>query len=408
MDVKLRQKNEKLLNDIERLVDEVVSFDELKELLNSGKKLTIKYGVDCTAPFLHLGHAVNLWTMRRFQEDGHKVVFLIGNFTSKIGDPTGKSKTRKVLTDEEINHAADEFIKQVSSVLITDNTEVFEIRRNSEWFDSMSLQDFLSLCSMMTHARLITRDMFQSRIEHNEEIHINELLYPILQGYDSVMLDSDLTIVGSDQLFNEMTGRFFQEKFGQKKQVIMTTKITKGLWGEEKQSKSIGNFVALVDSSKNKFGKIMQLGDDRIVEWMKVYSDIDLNVIEDISSKLIHNQINPRDAKMFLAHAIVKKYHGQQVADKEQRAFIETFSRKNFPTDAPIINIDIPNINIVELLSRCFGNGKSKSEIRRLILQKAVILNGRKVDDINEVVNLNEENQLKVGKRQFFKVVIYI
>ena len=205
----LKEKNEKLLKDISRLVDEVISLEELKEKLATGKKLVIKYGVDCTAPFLHLGHAVNLWTMRRFQEDGHKVIFLIGNFTSKIGDPTGRMTARKVLTDEEINYAAEEFIKQVGKVLITDNPEVFEIRRNGEWYNNMHLADFLGLCSMTTHSRIISRDMFQKRMENNEEIYMNEILYPILQGYDSKVLDSDLTVVGSDQLFNEMMGRFF-------------------------------------------------------------------------------------------------------------------------------------------------------------------------------------------------------
>ena len=400
----LQQRNESLLNDIARLVDEVVSLEELKALLNSGKKLTIKYGVDCTAPFLHLGHAVNLWVMRRFQEDGHKVVFLIGNFTSKIGDPTGRSQTRKMLTDEEIEHSAEEFIKQVGSVLITDDDNVFEIRRNAEWYEKMPLQDFIGLCSTTTHAKLISRDMFQKRISNNEEIHMNELLYPVLQGYDSVMLDSDLTVVGSDQLFNEMMGRFFQERFNQRKQVIMTTKITKGLWGEEKQSKSIGNFVALTDSSKDKFGKIMQLEDNRIIEWMNVYTDIDSETIKRIDSELQQNEMNPRDAKMMLAHAVVAKYHGEDIANKEQSDFIATFSRKEFPDDAKIIEVKAESINILDLLSKCCTS-MSKSEIRRLVVQNAVSFNGRKVNNINAEVLLEVSNQLKIGKRLFFKVI---
>lgn len=317
----LKEKNEKLLKDISRLVDEVISLEELKEKLATGKKLVIKYGVDCTAPFLHLGHAVNLWTMRRFQEDGHKVIFLIGNFTSKIGDPTGRMTARKVLTDEEINYAAEEFIKQVGKVLITDNPEVFEIRRNGEWYNNMHLADFLGLCAMTTHSRIISRDMFQKRMENNEEIHMNEILYPILQGYDSKVLDSDLTVVGSDQLFNEMMGRFFQEKYNQEKQIIITTKITKGLWGEEKQSKSIGNFIALEDTSKDKFGKAMKLTDDRIIDWMKVYTDISLEDIEKIEESIKSAEYNPRDAKLMLAHGITEKYHGKEIADKEKEEF---------------------------------------------------------------------------------------
>ena len=401
----LQEKNEKLISDIARLVDDVVSLEELKTLLDTGKKLAIKYGVDCTAPFLHLGHAVNLWVMRRFQEDGHKVIFLIGNFTSRIGDPTGRSTTRKMLSDEEIEESANEFIKQVKTVLITDNPEVFEIRKNAEWFGNMPLSDFINLCTTITHSKLISRDMFKKRIQENSEIYLHEMLYPILQGYDSVMLDSDLTVVGSDQLFNEMMGRFFQEKFGQAKQVVMTTKITKGLWGEEKQSKSIGNFVALTDSSKDKFGKIMTLADDRIVEWMKVYTDIPLDEIETISEKLAKDEINPRNAKMKLAYSIVKRYHGQQTADAEMQQFVETFSKKIFPEDAPQIEVTSKNINIIDLIGMCC-NQMSKSEIRRLVQQGAVLLNDAKITDPQAEVILQMNNTLKVGKRNFFKVVV--
>lgn len=397
----LKEKNEKLLKDISRLVDEVISLEELKEKLATGKKLVIKYGVDCTAPFLHLGHAVNLWTMRRFQEDGHKVIFLIGNFTSKIGDPTGRMTERKVLTDEEINYAAEEFIKQVGKVLITDNSEVFEIRRNGEWYNNMHLADFLGLCSMTTHSRIISRDMFQKRMENNEEIHMNEILYPILQGYDSKVLDSDLTVVGSDQLFNEMMGRFFQEK-----QIIITTKITKGLWGEEKQSKSIGNFIALEDTSKDKFGKAMKLTDDRIIDWMKVYTDIPLEDIEKIEESIRNEECNPRDAKLMLAHAITEKYHGKEIADKEKEEFLKTFSDKVFPEDAEVVTVDIDKMNIIELLNICFNNSKSKGDLKRLIAQGGVILNEEKIENITDEVITKSENQLKVGKRNFFKVIL--
>lgn len=403
--ISLQEKNERLISDIARLIDDVVSLEELKTMLDSGKKLSIKYGVDCTAPFLHLGHAVNLWVMRRFQEDGHKVIFLIGNFTSRIGDPTGRSTTRKMLSDEEIEEAANEFIKQVKTVLITDNPEVFEIRKNAEWFGNMSLSNFINLCTTVTHSKLIARDMFKKRIQENSEIYLNEMLYPILQGYDSVMLDSDLTVVGSDQLFNEMMGRFFQEKFGQTKQIVMTTKITKGLWGEEKQSKSIGNFVALTDSSKDKFGKIMTLADDRIIEWMKVYTDIPLDEIEDISEKLARNEINPRDAKMKLAHSIVKRYHGHQIADAEMQQFVATFSKKVFPEDAPKIEVTSTDINIINLIGMCCTE-MSKSQIRRLVQQGAVLLNDAKISDTQAEVILEKNNTLKVGKRNFFRVIV--
>jgi tyrosyl-tRNA synthetase len=217
------------------------------------------------------------------------------------------------------------------------------------------------------------------------------------------MLDSDLTVVGSDQLFNEMMGRFFQERFGQEKQVVMTTKITKGLWGEEKQSKSIGNFVALSDTSKDKFGKIMQLSDDRIIEWMKVYTDITLEEIAQIEDGL-RGSLNPRDAKMRLAHAIVERYHGREVADKEQNEFIATFSKREFPDDAPVVTIQQDSIGIVDLIFICTGN-LSKTKIRGLINQNAVTLDDQKITDPAATVVIGEEMKLKVGKRLFFKVV---
>ena len=344
--------------------------------------------------------------MRRFQEDGHKVIFLIGNFTSKIGDPTGRMTARKVLTDEEINYAAEEFIKQVGKVLITDNSEVFEIRRNGEWYNDMHLADFLGLCSMTTHSRIISRDMFQKRMENNEEIYMNEILYPILQGYDSKVLDSDLTVVGSDQLFNEMMGRFFQEKYNQEKQIIITTKITKGLWGEEKQSKSIGNYISLEDTSKDKFGKAMKLTDDRIIDWMKVYTDISIEDIEKIEESIKNEECNPRDAKLMLAHAITEKYHGKEIADKEKEEFLKTFSDKVFPEDAEVVTLKVDKINIIELLNICFNNSKSKADLKRLIAQGGVILNEEKIENITDEVSIKSENQLKVGKRNFFKVIL--
>lgn len=404
----LEMRTEKLLTDISRLIDEVVSLDELRSLLNSGKKLRIKYGVDCTAPFLHLGHAVNLWAMRRFQEDGHKVIFLIGNFTSKIGDPTGRSTTRKMLTDKEIAIAADEFIKQVGTVLITDDPNVFEIKHNADWFSEMPLADFIGLCSQITTSRMLSRDMFKKRMQSGDEIHLNELLYPILQGFDSVKLESDLTIVGTDQLFNEMMGRSFQERFEQPAQVVMTTKITKGLWGEEKQSKSIGNFVALTDSSRDKFGKIMTLDDDRIIDWMKVYTDIDLDRIAFLDQSIRKGNLNPRDAKAELAYAIVKRYHGEEMANAERKFFFDTFSKKTFPDDAPAVGFskeDTPD-TIFELVKACHPDFSS-SQIRRLITQGAIVLNNEKIIDPQTSVNLIEgENNLKTGKRTFFKVVV--
>ena len=255
----------KIIDSFSRTTDEIISLSEFEKKLKSGKKLRIKFGADVTAPFLHLGHAVNFWMMRELQELGHKVIFLIGDFTTKIGDPTGKTTTRKKISQEEIESNAKNFIEQVSQILITDNEELFEVKRNSDWFDNISSGELISLLSTVTHSRLISRDMFKKRIKNNHEIHMHEMIYPIIQGYDSVELESDITIVGSDQLFNEMMGRFFQEKHGQEPQVIITSKITAGLDGVNKQSKSLNNYIAITDTAKDKFGKIMSLPDKLII-----------------------------------------------------------------------------------------------------------------------------------------------
>src|SRR3989344_5937821 len=272
---------EELHKAFSRTTDEVLSLDEWKFLLSSGRQLRIKYGVDVTAPFLHIGHAVNLWLMRYLQECGHKVGFLIGDFTTRIGDPTGKSEARKEIPQKDIEKNAKDFIKQAGTVLLT-KPAVFEIRRNSEWFGKMRVEEFIKLLAQTTHAKLIQRDMFQKRIAQNQEIHMHEMVYPILQGYDSYMLKSDLTIVGSDQLFNELMGRFYQERMGQAPQVVATTKITPGLDGVEKQSKSLGNYIALSDAPQEKFGKIMSMPDTLIGPYLVIYTEIPLEEISGI------------------------------------------------------------------------------------------------------------------------------
>ncbi len=398
-------KTQKILEDFARTTDEIYSLAELKERLSSGKQLRIKYGVDVTAPFLHLGHAVNLWMMRKLQEAGHKVVFLIGDFTTRIGDPTGKSQTRPVIPREEIEKNAQEFIKQVSGILITDDPKVFEIRRNSEWFDQMPVSQFLSLLSMVTHARLISRDMFQKRIKENAEIYMHEMIYPLLQGYDSYMLESDLTIVGSDQLFNEMMGRFYQEKLGQRPQVIITTKITPGLDGKNKQSKSLNNYIAITDTPQDKFGKAMSLPDELILQWMEVYTDIPMSEIEKYKQQLEKPEVNPRDLKLILASEIVKRYHGEKIAEEAKNWFLNTFSAKKFPEDAPTVSLSPTKTTMVKFVKSLLPQ-MSNSEIKRLIKGGGLEIDGKKFGDPFTEIELKpgEELKVKVGKRKFFRV----
>ncbi|WP_414617747.1 tyrosine--tRNA ligase [Dyadobacter sp. 32] len=393
-----------ILEQFERTSSDYFSLKDFQEKLRSGKQLKIKYGVDVTAPFLHLGHAVNLWMMRLLQDHGHKVQFLIGDFTTRIGDPTGKSDTRPIIPRDIIEKNGLEFVKQVSSVLITDNPDLFEVRRNSEWFDPMKSSELLDLLSLVTHTRLISRDMFQQRIEDKKEIYMHELIYPVLQGYDSFMLESDLTIVGSDQLFNEMMGKFYQEKMGQNSQIIITTKITPGLDGKNKQSKSLNNYISLNEDARGMFGKAMSMPDSQIIQWMEVYTNLGNSEIKGHEIELQKGN-NPRDIKLALARALVEKYHGAADADAEFLWFVKTFSAKDFPVDCDTLPLTEGLYSILDII-HLYDATSSKSEIRRLIQQGAVKIDGVKVQDVDSQLRINsgDEKLFKVGKRTHFKL----
>lgn len=384
-----------------RAVEEIIKKDELQKLLESGRKLRIKYGVDVTATALHLGHAINLWKMRELQEYGHKVVFLIGDFTTKIGDPTGRLERRRKISAPDINKWARGFIKQVGKILRTDK-KVFEVRRNSEWYGKMNAERLLDLALLFTHARLIERDMFQKRIAENKEIALPELIYPVLQGYDSVMLKSDLTIIGSDQLFNEGMGRFLQEKFGQPPQVLITTSITPGLDGKGKMSKSLGNYISLEDSAEDKFGKIMSIPDSLIISYLTVYTDVSLEEISEKEKKLKEGG-NPMEVKLFLATALTRRYHGEKVAQQEKNKFLKIFSQKKTPEKTPAIKFAYGPADPVEILLKT-GLVSSKSEARRLLKQRAVDIDGHTLTNPAEKVEVKKGVVIKIGKRKFIRV----
>ncbi|MGO9558303.1 MAG: tyrosine--tRNA ligase [Acidimicrobiales bacterium] len=390
---------EDLLDSFARTTDEIVTLEEFKEKLASGRKLRIKYGVDVTAPLLHLGHGVNLWMMREMQDAGHTVVFLIGDFTTRVGDPTGRSQTRPVISRDEIEANAEAFITQVSVVLRTE-PEVFEVRRNSEWWDTMSLDEFMSILSMVNHGRLIARDMFQRRMDEGSEIQMHEFLYPVLQGYDSFALESDLTIVGTDQLFNELMGRFYQSRLGQEPQVVITTKITPGIGGGEKMSKSLGNFISLAHSPRDMFGRTMSIPDDLIVPYLEVYTRVPTGTVDGIRAGLADRSTHPMDAKRFLAQQIVARYYGDDAAKDESEWFTRTFSQRELPTDVPTIAV-APGTGLFDLLEAALA-GTSRKEIRRLLAAGSVSIDGEKQSD-PELVPA-DGSLLRVGKRRWFKV----
>ncbi|WP_420111206.1 tyrosine--tRNA ligase [Pseudactinotalea sp.] len=391
-----------VLEHLDRTTHQIFGRDDLVQRLESGAPMRIKFGVDCTAPDLHLGHAVNLWMMRYLQDLGHRVVFLLGDTTSRIGDPTGRSRTRPVLDAEQIDANARAFLAQVGLVLRSD-PELLEIRRNSEWYDRMSITDLLSELSLTTHAYLIARDMFQDRIASDDEIGVHELIYPVLQGFDSVALESDLTIVGSDQLFNETVGRHLQAKHGQRPQTVITSTITPGLDGGAKQSKSLDNYVALTHSPGEKLGRLMTLQDDLIELWARVYTDLSSSSVADLGARARVGGPAARDAKLDLAEAVVARYHGAVEARRARAEFIRVFARQGVPADVAAVVLDQEPRTMVELV-RELRPDLSGNAARRLVIEGAVSMNGATVTNPSEAVRPVVGDVIRAGRRRWFSV----
>ncbi len=380
-------KEEKIRKLLTRGVIEIIGREDLEDKIRKGKKLRVKFGVDVARPDLHLGHSVGLRKLREFQELGHTVIFLIGDATTRIGDPTGKDKTRPILTEEEIQRNAKTYTDQVGKIL---DVKKCEIRRNSEWFDKMSMFDFVNLLTMVTHSQIMNREAFRKRIKEGKEIFVHELVYPVMQGYDSVVLKADVA-VHADQLFNEHFGRLYQEKFGQEPQAIMTLPMLVGTDGKNKMSKSLDNYIGIAEPADSQYGKIMSIPDTLLEEYYTLLTDLPFNKNE-----------NPRDAKMKLAYEIVNMYHGKDEAERARENFIKLFQKKEIPDDIPEIaaskgvllgDILVENKIVV-----------SKSEFRRLVKSGAVDVDGKAIVDIH--FSIEKPVTVKIGKRRFVKIKI--
>jgi len=382
---------EELLNS--SIIEDIITRRELEKQLKSGKKLRIKYGVDVTRPDIHLGHAVCLRFLKKFQDLGHTVIFLIGDATTRIGDPTGTDKTRPLLSDEEINRNAKTYIDQVGCIL---DTKKIEIRKNSEWFDKMSMFDLQNLMTKVTHSQLISREAFQKRIKEGKEIAAHELTYPIMQGYDSVILKADIA-VHSDQLFNEHFGRMLQEKFNQNPQVIMTLKMLVGLDGKKKMSKSLDNYIGLTEPADQMFGKTMSIPDDVIVQYFELCTDKDSKEI----AKQLKAGENPRNLKFELAKEIVAIYHGAKEAQKAAQEFEKIFKNKEKPTEMPKFKYK-KGEKLVDILAES-KIVSSKTDARNLIRQKGVKDNDKTVSDIDITLD-SGKHIIQVGKRRFIEL----
>ncbi len=374
---------------------EVISGDELAARLREARPLRVKLGMDPTAPDLHLGHSVTLKKLRDFQRRGHTVVFLVGDFTAMIGDPTGRSETRKPLTADEIKRNADTYRRQVFKILDPERTE---IRFNREWMANMDVAELIKVAARLSVARMLERDDFEKRLGAGEPLFLHELLYPLIQGYDSVALKADLEIGGTDQKFNMLVGRELQRAFGQPPQVVMTMPLLEGLDGVRKMSKSYGNYVALEDAPEEMFGKLMSISDGLMTRYFDLLAGGDAAELAAVHSGALH----PMEAKKRLATMIVAEYHGPDGAERAREYFETKFQRREVPADARVYHVD-GEIWICELMKQ-LGFVPSTSEARRLVGQGAVRVDGRAITDVNFRFVPGTNQVLEVGKRRVARI----
>ena len=390
----------KQLEIIKQGIDEIIGEDNLIEKLKSGKKLTIKVGFDPTAPDLHIGHTVILRKMRQFQDLGHKVIFLIGDFTGKIGDPSGKNKTRPPLTTNEIKTNAKTYEDQVLKVLDPDKTI---IDFNSRWGDKMSAADMIKLAAQSTVARMIERDDFSKRYKNNQPISIHEFLYPLMQGYDSVELEVDVEMGGTDQKFNLLVGRDLQKNVGQSPQTIITLPLLEGLDGVKKMSKTEENYIGITEKADDIFGKTMSIPDEIMMKWFDLLSLRPLEEIKKVE-KDIKEGANPRDAKIDLAMELTTRFTNEIAAEKAKDNFFKKFSSNELPSDIEEKEISYDNTPGLPNLLKDLGMVGSTSEAMRLIEQGAVKVDQEKVTSKDEEVNFETKKLIQIGKKKFLYV----
>lgn len=381
---------------------QIVPESELTKKLESGKKLKIKLGMDPTSPDLHLGHAVVLSKLRDFQDLGHEVIFLIGDFTSRIGDPSGRSKTRPPLTQADIERNMKTYFEQVGKILDPNRVTV---RYNSEWLGQLSMIDLIGLAAKVTVARLIEREDFRTRLEQQQPISFHELLYPIFQGYDSVALDADVELGGTDQTFNLLMGRFLQEQFGKPAQVVITTPLLEGLDGVQKMSKSLGNSVGLAEPADQAFGKLMSIPDSGMWRYFELFLRKTHQEISQMQERIAYGTLHPMELKKEMAHGIVSKFWSEKEADQARATFESLFQKKDYSKGTQVsLPAGTPNpLWIVDLLKHLDAIDSS-SQAKRLIESKAVLINDEPVTDFKAQVTYVSGMTVKVGKHKIYVI----
>jgi tyrosyl-tRNA synthetase len=386
---------------------ELIREDDLRaKLLKSAKEnrpLRVKLGADPTAPDIHLGHTVVIRKLRHFQELGHTVIFLVGDFTGLIGDPSGKSATRPQLTREEIDANAETYKKQIFKLLDPGRTEV---RFNSEWMGALGSDGFIRLASHVTVKQILERDDFQKRLAEERPVALHELLYPLTQAYDSVALEADVELGGTDQKFNLLLGRNLQREYGQEPQVALITPLLEGTDGVQKMSKSLGNYIGIDEAPQEMFGKIMSVSDELMWRYYELLTDVPASAIEQMRSRAVNGEVNPRDFKVGLAKHIISDFHSLAAADAAEEEFVRRFRNKEAPSEIEERTVSSGNWDIPNLLVHV-GLAASKGEARRLIEQGGVYIDGQRLNLANSILILppgEPSHDIKVGKRRFLRV----
>lgn len=400
---------EKQLSVIERGTAEIIPEDALRQKViksvATGKPLTVKLGLDPSAPDIHIGHTVVLQKLRQFQELGHQVQLIIGDFTGRIGDPTGKSETRKQLTEEQVKHNAETYKEQITKILDPSKMKVYF---NSEWLSPMNFADVVNLAAKVTVARMLERDDFTKRYQGGQPISIHEFFYPLMQGMDSVALESDIEIGGTDQKFNLLMGRTLQKEYGKATQVAITLPIIEGLDGVQKMSKSLGNYIGIDEEPNEIFGKSMSVPDELMLKYYELTTDISNEDLATLKAGLADGSVHPRDAKMNLAQNYVRMFHNEEAGVAAKNHFVTVFQQRALPDDIQEVVIDeslLENgqIGLIKLVMT-LGFATSTSEARRSIQQGALKINEQKHDDVNASIELSDGDIVQVGKRKFAKI----
>lgn len=387
---------------LDRGTVDVIVREDLEKKLRGKKKLRVMLGIDPSGADLHIGHMVVIRKLKAFQELGHHVILVFGNFTGQIGDPTGKSETRTPKTQEELNENAKHYLEQASKLL---DPKKVEVVWNADWLAELKFADVIKLASNFTAAQMLERDMFKKRIANNEPVSVHELMYPLMQGYDSVALKIDVEIGGTDQTFNLLAGRPIQKSYGQEPQNILTVPILEGLDGKMKMGKSEDNYIGVDDVPEDMYGKVMSVPDDLILRYFELATDVPMDDIKQIKKDL-DGGVNPRDLKMHLAREIVAIYHDAKAADAAEAHFKQVFSKKEIPDEIPEKAVKDSEVSLIAMI-RLIDSVSSNSEARRLIQGGGVRIDSKVQDDVDSVVPIPEGDEgvlLQVGKRRFLRV----